>query len=76
MKVEIKEKYKIVRPDEGMVLTNYKEGDNINIYTSFKECICSLECDLKYLSEITEEQDLLYKNLYKETVKEYEKQYV
>ena len=29
MKIEIKEKYKVVSPEEGYVLTNYKEGMDI-----------------------------------------------
>lgn len=57
MKVEIKPKFQIVTPEEGFVLTNYKEGDDILTYNSFKSCYCPLDCDLKHLSEISIEED-------------------
>ena len=57
MQVITNSKYKIVQPEAGYVLTNYKEGDDILTYSSFKECICPLSCDLKHLNEITIEKD-------------------
>lgn len=61
MKVEIKEKYQVVKPEDSMLLTNYKDEMDIKGYNSFKECICPLSCDLKHLREITKEQDNSYK---------------
>lgn len=61
MKIEIKEKYKVVKPEDNMLLTNYKDEMDIKGYNSFNECICPLSCDLKHLREITKEQDNSYK---------------
>lgn len=72
MKIEIKEKYKVVSPEEGYVLTNYKEGMDIKLYSSFTECICPLSCDLGHLSEISIEQDAKYKEESEKASKEYE----
>lgn len=70
MKIEIKEKYKVVSPEEGYVLTNYKEGMDIKGYNSFKECICPLDCDLTHLREISLEQDRVYKEQAEKAIEE------
>ena len=57
MKVEIKPKFQIVTPEEGFVLTNYKEGDDILSYSSFKSCYCPLDCDHSHIREITVAED-------------------
>ena len=57
MKVEIKPKFQIVTPEEGFVLTNYKEGDDICSYDSFKSCYCPLDCDHSHIREITAAED-------------------
>lgn len=57
MKVEIKAKFQIVTPEEGFVLTNYKEGDDIRTYGSFKSCYCPLDCDHSHIREITVAED-------------------
>lgn len=72
MKIEIKEKYQIVKPEEGYLLTNYKDEMDIKGYNSFKECVCPLDCDLEHLREITLEQDSEYKETAKTASKEYE----
>lgn len=72
MKIEIKEKYKVVKPEDNMLLTNYKDEMDIKEYNSFKECICPLNCDLGHLREITLEQDSEYKEAAKIASKEYE----
>lgn len=59
MKVEIKPKFQIVTPDEGYVLTNYKEGDDILDYSSFMSCYCPLDCDHSHIREITVEEDVV-----------------
>ena len=57
MKVEIKAKFQIVTPEDGFVLTNYKEGDDIRSYDSFKSCYCPLDCDHSHIREITVAED-------------------
>jgi hypothetical protein len=57
MKVEIKPKFQIVTPEEGYVLTNYKEGDDIRSYNSFMSCYCPLDCDHSHIREITAAED-------------------
>lgn len=57
MKVEIKTKFQIVTPEEGFVLTNYKNGDDILTYDSFMSCYCPLDCDHSHIREITVEED-------------------
>ena len=57
MKVEIKPKFQIVTPEEGYILTNYKEGDDILDYSSFMSCYCPLDCDHSHIREITVEED-------------------
>lgn len=72
MKVEIKEKYQVVKPEDNMLLTNYKDEMDIKSYSSFSECICPLNCDLEHLREITLEQDSEYKEAAKIAIQEYE----
>lgn len=71
MKIEIKEKYKVVSPEEGYILTNYKEWMDIKSYSSFTECICPLSCDLEHLSEVSLDKDAEYKELAIKASKEY-----
>ena len=76
MKVEIKAKFQIVTPEEGFVLTNYKEGDGILTYSSFKSCYCPLDCDHSHIREITVAEDAVLtaerdKVLEYDSVKEY-----
>lgn len=72
MKIEIKEKYKVVKPEDNMLLTNYKDEMDIKGYNSFKECICPLSCDLEHLSEVSLDKDAEYKELAIKASKEYE----
>lgn len=72
MKVEIKEKFKVVKPEDGYKLTNYKDGDDIMSYSSFVECVCPLNCDLEHLNEITIEQDAEYIRLAIEAIEKLE----
>lgn len=61
MKIELFEKYKRVLPDDGYVLTSFKDGDDILTYTSARLIICPLTAVLGDLREISEEQDKMYK---------------
>ena len=75
MKVEIKTKFQIVTPEEGYVLTNYKEGDDIRSYDSFMSCYCPLDCDLKHISEISIEEDAILMEKLEELLKLEEEKY-
>lgn len=75
MKVEIKPKFQIVTPEEGFVLTNYKVGDDILTYSSFKSCYCPLDCDLKHISEISIEEDAILMEKLEELLKLEEEKY-
>lgn len=68
MKVEIKPKFQIVTPEEGFVLTNYKDGDDILTYSSFMSCYCPLDCDHSHIREITVEEDATLAALYEEAI--------
>lgn len=70
MKVEIKEKYQVVKPEDSMLLTNYKDEMDIKGYNSFKKCICPLDCDLTHLREISLEQDRIYKEQAEKAIEE------
>ena len=56
MQVKILPKYKKLVADEGMVITNYKEGDDILHYRSFRLLTTRLDRDLSCYREITEEE--------------------
>lgn len=75
MKVEIKPKFQIVTPEEGFVLTNYKEGDDILTYSSFKSCYCPLDCDHSHIREITVAEDAILMEKLEELLKLEEEKY-
>lgn len=54
------ETYKTVTAEDGMVLTSFKDGDDILTYTSARLMICPLTAVLDDLREISEEQDKMY----------------
>lgn len=60
MKIELTDNFKKITPDEGMVLTSYKEGDDIINYTSARLMYCPLNLEISDLREITEEEDSKY----------------
>lgn len=62
MKVEIKPKFQIVTPEDGFVLTNYKDGDNILSYDSYMSCYCPLGCDHSHIREITVAEDAVLRS--------------
>lgn len=61
MVTELFESYKKIVSNEGMVLTSFKDGDDILNYTSAHTIICPLTALLDDLREITEEEDKVYK---------------
>ena len=62
MTIEIKATYQIIKADDGMVLTEWKDGDNILNYAYASKQYSPLTYDITKLREITqEESDRLYK---------------
>ena len=70
MTIEQKATYQIIKADDGMVLTEWKDGDNILNYTYASKQYSPLTYDITKLREITqEESDKLVKEQ-KEKIKE------
>lgn len=57
MKIEKLEKFIKVEPEEGMVLTTFKEGDNILDYTSATKMFAPHSINLDEYREISIEED-------------------
>ena len=62
MTIENKATYQIIKADDGMVLTEWKDGDNILNYAYASKQYSPLTYDITKLREITqEESDKLFK---------------
>ena len=73
MTIENKTTYQIIKADDGMVLTEWKDGDNILNYSYATKQYSPLTYDIAKLREITqEESDRLVKEQ-EEKIKEAEK---
>ena len=73
MTIETKTTYQIIRADDGMVLTEWKDGDDILNYSYASKQYSPLTYDITKLREITqEESDRLVKEQ-EEKIKEAEK---
>lgn len=72
MKVETLEQYIKVTADEGLYISNYKEGDDIINFNSFKIMFAPLGTDLSNFREITEEENKRYSELQELKLKELE----
>lgn len=57
MKIENKEKFRVITADEGFVLTTYTEEDDIRNYSSFQSCYSPLNSDISHIREISNEED-------------------
>ena len=57
MKIENKEKYRVITADEGCVLTTYKPEEDIRGYSSFQSCYSPLNGDISHIREISNEED-------------------
>lgn len=57
MKVETFEQYIKVTAEEGLYISEYKEGDDILTFSSSKLMFAPLGTDLSNLKEITEEEN-------------------
>ena len=56
MTIEQKATYQIIKADDGMVLTEWKDGDNILNYTYAIKQYSPLTYDITKLREITQEE--------------------
>ena len=56
MTIEKKATYQIIKADDGMVLTEWKDGDNILNYTYSTKQYSPLTYDITKLREITQEE--------------------
>ena len=73
MTIENKSTYQIIKADDGMVLTEWKDGDNILNYAYASKQYQPLTYDITKLREITqEESDRLVKEQ-EEKIKELKK---
>ena len=73
MTIETKTTYQIIKADDGMVLTEWKDGDNILNYAYATKQYSPLSYDITKLREITqEESDKLVKEQ-EEKIKEVQK---
>lgn len=56
MTIETKATYQIINADDGMVLTEWKDGDNILNYAYASKQYSPLNYDITKLREITQEE--------------------
>lgn len=56
MTIENKSTYQIIKADDGMVLTEWKDGDNILNYAYASKQYSPLTYDITKLREITQEE--------------------
>ena len=56
MTIETKATYQIIKADDGMVLTEWKDGDNILNYSYSTKQYSPLTYDITKLREITQEE--------------------
>ena len=56
MTIENKSTYQIIKADDGMVLTKWKDGDNILNYSYATKQYSPLTYDITKLREITQEE--------------------
>lgn len=56
MTIETKATYQIIKADDGMVLTEWKDGDNILNYSYASKQYSPLTYDITKLREITQEE--------------------
>ena len=57
MRIEKKATYQIINADDGMVLTEWKDGDNILNYAYASKQYSPLTYDITKLREITQEEN-------------------
>ena len=70
MTIETKATYQIIKADDGMVLTEWKDGDNILNYTYASKQYSPLTYDITKLREITQEESDKLSKKREEKIKE------
>lgn len=70
MTTEYKEKFKILKADEGKVLTAWKEEDDIINFNSFSAIYSPLDADFAIYREISTEQGETLKSMRDKKLKE------
>ena len=70
MTIENKATYQIIKADDGMVLTEWKDGDNILNYAYAKKQYSPLTYDITKLREITQEESDKLSKEQEEKIKE------
>ena len=70
MTIETKATYQIIKADDGMVLTEWKDGDNILNYTYATKQYSPLNYDITKLREITQEESDKLSKEQEEKIKE------
>lgn len=72
MKIETKATYQIIKADDGMVLTEWKNGDDILNYAYSTKQYSPLTYDITKLREITQEESDKLSKEQEEKIKELE----
>ena len=70
MTIETKATYQIIKADDGMVLTEWKDGDNILNYAYASKQYSPLTYDITRLREITQEESDRLSKEQEEKIKE------
>ena len=70
MTIETKATYQIIKADDGMVLTEWKDGDNILNYAYASKQYSPLTYDITKLREITQEESDRLSKEQEEKIKE------
>ena len=70
MTIETKASYQIIKADDGMVLTEWKDGDNILNYAYATKQYSPLTYDITKLREITQEESDKLSKEQEENIKE------
>ena len=70
MTIETKATYQIIKADDGMVLTEWKDGDNILNYAYSTKQYSPLAYDITRLREITQEESDRLSKEQEERIKE------
>ena len=70
MTIETKATYQIIKADDGMVLTEWKDGDNILNYAYATKQYSPLTFDITKLREITQEESDKLSKEQEEKIKE------
>ena len=73
MTIENKATYQIIKADDGMVLTEWKDGDNILNYAYASKQYSPLTYDITKLREITQEESDRLSKEQEEKIKEVQK---